>query len=180
DLYRAQGREAEAERALRDGLAAMPDSAPLHHALGLSLARSRRVGEGVTELGRAAALSPDDARFAYVYAVALHSAGKRGEALRILERTLARHPGHRDTLVALATINRDAGNRPATPDNARPRAAAHPGDPEPSRRHAAEGWTGPRPAVYIWACSRRSPFERSNACAASHVLPRPCCSPWPS
>jgi tetratricopeptide (TPR) repeat protein len=107
DLHREAGQEAETERTLREGLAVVPDDATLHHALGLSLARSGRQGDAVQELERAAKLSAD-VRFTYAYAVALHSGGKVTEAIATLERARAREPRNRDVLFALATFHRDA------------------------------------------------------------------------
>ena len=59
---------------------------------------------------RAAELDPDQSRYAYVYAVGLHSAGRAGEAMAALKENLARHPGDRDTLLALISFSRDAGD----------------------------------------------------------------------
>ena len=57
-----------------------------------------------------AELAPDQARYAYVYGVTLHSNGRGGEALTVLDANLARHPNDRDTLLALVSFNRDAGD----------------------------------------------------------------------
>jgi tetratricopeptide (TPR) repeat protein len=108
DLQRQDGMEREAEQTLREGLALVPDDAMLHHALGLSLARSERQSEALQELKRAAALSTD-VRLTYAYAVALHSSGRVSEAIETLERARAREPRDRDVLFALATFHRDAG-----------------------------------------------------------------------
>ncbi len=111
DLHRAQGRDAAAETVLREGLAAAPRDADLHHALGLALVRQQRADESLQELARAAELAPAQARYAYVYAVALHGAGQPDRALDVLRGAHARHPGDRDVLIALATMNRDRGRR---------------------------------------------------------------------
>jgi tetratricopeptide (TPR) repeat protein len=108
DLQREQGKEPDAERTLREGLSMMPNDPMLHHALGLSLARTGRPAEAVVELKRASELSAE-ARFSYAYAVAMHSSGKIDEAIAILERARTRHPRDRDVLFALATFHRDAG-----------------------------------------------------------------------
>jgi len=71
DLMRLQGREAEAEAILREGLELSPRDATLHHALGLSLVRQQRGPEALRELKRATDLDPRNERFAYVYEVAL-------------------------------------------------------------------------------------------------------------
>jgi len=70
DLRRLQGREADVEATLREGLATVPDAAALHHALGLSLVRQRRGTEALRELRLATELDPANARFKYVYDVA--------------------------------------------------------------------------------------------------------------
>jgi Flp pilus assembly protein TadD len=94
---------------MAEGLVAVEASADLHHALGLSLARSNKHGEAVDELARAAALAPDVARFSYAHAVALHSTGRSDRAIAVIEASRTRHPGDRDLLFALATFQRDAG-----------------------------------------------------------------------
>jgi Flp pilus assembly protein TadD len=95
---------------LRATLALAPDDAGLHHALGLVLVRLKRPDEALEELHRAIGLGPDQPRYAYVYAVALHSAGRGGDAMAALKENLARHPGDRDTLLALISFSRDAGD----------------------------------------------------------------------
>jgi tetratricopeptide (TPR) repeat protein len=76
DLMRIAGREAEAEATLREGLERVPDSAALHHSLGLSLVRQQRKAEALEELKRAVALDPANRRFAYVYEVARTELGQ--------------------------------------------------------------------------------------------------------
>jgi tetratricopeptide (TPR) repeat protein len=111
-LYAQQGRDGDGERALREALMRMPDDSELHLALGLNLVRQQRAADALPEIARAAETDPGSARYAYVYAVALNSAGRKDDAIKILETSHARHPADRDTLLALVTINRDAG-RPA-------------------------------------------------------------------
>jgi Flp pilus assembly protein TadD len=110
DIHRGQRREANAERVLRDGLKRSPNSAPLHHALGLTLVRAKRNAEALAELAKAAKLDPASARFAYVYGVALHSAGRVDEAIATLVRASAKHPADTDLLEALASFYRNRGN----------------------------------------------------------------------
>lgn len=78
DMFRARGREADAEATLRDGLARSPADPTLHHALGLSLVRQQRKEEALRELRRATELDPDNARFRYVYEVAEEELGAAG------------------------------------------------------------------------------------------------------
>ena len=107
--YRGLGRETEAEEALRAALARHPDSADLHHSLGLLLVRTQRLPQALDELRAAADLAPDNARYAYVLGVALHSSGRSDEALAVLDRALVRHPGNAPILEALVGISRDSG-----------------------------------------------------------------------
>ena len=104
------GREADGESVLRSALAASPQDAGLHHALGLTLVRLKRTDEALEELRRAAELEPGQARYAYVYAVGLHSAAHVNDALAVLKGGLARHPDDRDTLQALMMFSRDSGD----------------------------------------------------------------------
>lgn len=114
DFYRAQRRDDDAERLLRDGIDHVPESGTLQHALGLTLVRLGRKDEALQSLQRATVLAPDDARFAYVYAVGLHSSGRPALAIAELKRALTRHPGDRDLTGALAAMQRDAGLRGRT------------------------------------------------------------------
>ncbi|MFO1128651.1 MAG: cytochrome c3 family protein [Rhodospirillales bacterium] len=124
--YAQQGRNADGERILREALARLPDDASLHHALGLNLVRQRRPADALAEIGRAATLDPATARYTYVYAIALNAADRRDEAIAALEANHARHPGDRDTLYALVTINRDAGRTTAAVTWAEKLAAVDP------------------------------------------------------
>jgi Tfp pilus assembly protein PilF len=111
DLYRIQQRDADGERLLRSGIALAPRNAALHHALGLSLVRMRRLAEAVAEFGRAATLDPTDVRFSYVYAVALHSSGNEKAAIARLEKMLLADSTNTDVLSALMSFHRDRGDR---------------------------------------------------------------------
>jgi predicted CXXCH cytochrome family protein len=109
DLYRQRGRDGDGEEVLRTALDASPRHAGLHHALGLTLTRLKRSDGAIAELRRAAELEPEQARYTFVYAVALHSAGQSGNSITVLEENLARHPSDRDTLMALISFHRAAG-----------------------------------------------------------------------
>jgi tetratricopeptide (TPR) repeat protein len=128
DLYRQLGRDGEGEGVLRTAIAASPRDGGLHYALGLALSRLKRTDEAMAELRRAAELEPDRARYAYVYAVALHSAGRSEQAIAVLKENLARHPEDRDTLLALVTFSRDAGDLVAALEYAERLARLVPGD----------------------------------------------------
>jgi Flp pilus assembly protein TadD len=128
DMRRMEGRDADAEALLREGLRHVP-AASLHHALGLTLVRLRRTAEALQELALAARLEPADPSFAYVYAIALHSTGKTNDALAEIERALREVPGNMDLLVAGATIARDSGDRARALQWAERLASANPSDP---------------------------------------------------
>jgi predicted CXXCH cytochrome family protein len=110
DLYRQLHRDDDAENVLRRAIASSPNDAGLHHALGLTLTRKKRPDDALVELRTATELEPDRSRYAYVYAVALHSLGRVDESMKALKDNLARHPDDRETLLALATFSRDAGD----------------------------------------------------------------------
>jgi Flp pilus assembly protein TadD len=129
DIYRAQGQESDAASTLQAGLAAVPDSADLHHALGLTQVRAKRPDEALAELQRAAELSPANSRYAYVYAVALDSTGQTADAVSVLEGAAKREPGDRDLLVALVQYNAKLGNRDSALAWLAKLGAASPDDP---------------------------------------------------
>jgi tetratricopeptide (TPR) repeat protein len=128
DLYRQNNRDGEGVSVLRAALDASPRDAGLHHALGLVLTRLKQPDDALAELQHAAELEPERARYPYVYAVALHSAGRGSEAMTVLKDNLARHPGDRDTLQALVTFSRDAGDFAAALEYAEQLARMMPGD----------------------------------------------------
>ncbi|MCX7563127.1 multiheme c-type cytochrome [Xanthomonadaceae bacterium XH05] len=110
DLARSRGQEHDADRILRTALEQRPDAAELHHALGLSLVRQRRLQEALIELQRAAELAPAQARYTYVLAVALNDGGQPDLARDWLNRGLEHHPYEIDLLRALAIYELEAGN----------------------------------------------------------------------
>lgn len=119
DLYRSRGDEKNAEATLRTALKRAPGSAPLHHALGLSLVRQKRPGDALAELQQAARLAPDQLRYAYVVGIALHSSGRKAEGIQALADAHRRFPGDAGVLQALATMERDRGDRQAAAGYAR-------------------------------------------------------------
>jgi tetratricopeptide (TPR) repeat protein len=109
DLARQKGDEAAAERAIRATLQCNPQYASAHHALGLWQIRARQGKAAIPSLRKAARLVPHEPRFSYVLAVALASTGERDEAIRTLEATLDARPNDANSLQALATYLREAG-----------------------------------------------------------------------
>ncbi len=119
DLYRTQGRDADAEDVLRRGLSTAPGDAGLHHSLGLALVRLKRMPEALLELERAAKTPPERARYVYVWAIALDSTGQSRRALEVLAAAEKTHGGNREILEALVSMNEKAGNHEAAAGYAR-------------------------------------------------------------
>ena len=129
DLYRQTGREDDGERVLRSAIATAPSDGGLHHALGLSLVRLKRLDDALVELGRAAEFDPNNARYAYIYGVALHSAGRQPEALAYLKGSLVGHPENRDIIMAIVSFSREAGDTATALQYAEKAARIAPDDP---------------------------------------------------
>jgi len=129
DLYRQTGRDSDAERVLQRAIAEAPRDPGVHHALGLTLVRLKRLNEAIGELRLAAEWAPAQARYGYVYGVALHSAGRKTEALQVLKENALRNPDDRDTLQALVSFSREAGDTSAALSYAQQLARIAPGDP---------------------------------------------------
>jgi predicted CXXCH cytochrome family protein len=133
DLYRQLGRDGDGEIVLRTALASSRQDAGLHHALGLALTRQKRRDDALDEFRTASDIEPDRSRYAYVYAVALHSAGRIDESIEVLKKNLARHPDDRETMSALVTFSRDAGNIGAALEYAEQLSRLAPNDRELTR-----------------------------------------------
>lgn len=110
DLYRGQDRDREGENILQDAISRSPDDASLQHALGLLMVRQKRSAQGLDLLAAAARIDPGNARYVYVYAVALNDAGQASNAIEALERSIKAHPYDRDSLAALVTFLKQAGD----------------------------------------------------------------------
>jgi Flp pilus assembly protein TadD len=130
DVYRLQGRDGEGEKILRRALSLDPQNAAAHHALGLLMIRQKQPPEALVALAEAARLGGDNPRYGYVYAVALNSTGQGKPAIQVLQKVLARHPNDRDTLLALTTFQRDAGELDAARELARRLVALEPENPQ--------------------------------------------------
>jgi predicted CXXCH cytochrome family protein len=133
DLYRQLGRDSDAENVLRTAIGSSRPDAGLHHALGLTLIREKRPDDALAEFRAASELEPDRSRYAYVYAIALHSSGRSDDSIKTLKENLARHPEDRDTLLALITFNRDAGEINTALDYAEQLSRIAPGDRDVAR-----------------------------------------------
>jgi tetratricopeptide (TPR) repeat protein len=130
ELVRTTGSETDAERVLREGLAANPQSPDLSYALGLSLTRAHRAADALAALKRASDLAPLVGRFTYAYALALHDGGQTTAAIQTLTSAVSRDPEDRDMLFALVMFERDAGQLAAARQNAARLVTMHPDDAE--------------------------------------------------
>ncbi|WP_444913503.1 tetratricopeptide repeat protein [Microbulbifer sp. TRSA007] len=114
DLYRASGRETDAELLLRGALSKSEENTVIQHALGLSLVRQNRHQEAMGFLKAAAEHEQTQSRYLYVYAIAVHSEGNSELALDILEDGYHQFPQDLDILRALISISRESGKRKIT------------------------------------------------------------------
>ena len=133
DLLFRQGDDVVAGEILAQGLSVLPDSATLHHAMGLHQIRSGERKAALTSLARAVELAPHDPRFNYVYALALDSDGRRDEAIERLERTHGIRETDQDVLRALVSMNLESGNIDAVRTYARQLHRLRPGDAQLER-----------------------------------------------
>ena len=103
-LYNRMGRNADAERVLREGVQWTPEQGELHYSLGLLLAEDRRLAEAAEALGQAARLLPDRARVRYNHALALQQLGRRREAEAALLAAHRLDQGDPQIVYALAVL----------------------------------------------------------------------------
>ena len=124
------GRDGDGESVLRTAIAASPQDAGLHHALGLALIRLKKPDEA---LDRACAAPPSSNPTRRDMPMSTPSRCIRpaasDEAMAVLKDSLARHPDDRDTLLALVTFSRDAGDIGAALEYAERLVRIAPNDP---------------------------------------------------
>lgn len=130
DLLFRQGSDAAAGDMLAQGLAVLPESAALHHAMGLHRIRSGDRKGALASFDRATELAPRDVPFNYVHAIALHGAGRRDEAIARLERTHAIREADQDVLRALLSLTLESGHLDAARTYARKLHRLRPEDRE--------------------------------------------------
>ena len=111
DLYRSHGEERDAEAVLREALRRDPRAAAAHYALGLSLARQRRLQEAVVETQRSGAAH---ARQRPVYLRLRRGAPQHWQAPGGAPRPRSRSPAVPRRLGHLAGVGHD-GARPGEP-----------------------------------------------------------------
>ena len=110
DLYRVEGREADADQLFRDALKLLPEQPALRHALGLSLVRQGRIEDSLPELRFAADAPEATPRFALAYALALDAHQDSENATRYLLAALDRFGDDPTLVAALANIYQRNGD----------------------------------------------------------------------
>jgi tetratricopeptide (TPR) repeat protein len=130
DLFRAMGREADAEATLESGIARVAQPAPLIHSRGLLRVRQGRIPEALPDLERSVELDPDSPRYSYVLTVAMLDTEGPDRALEVLSEALGRTPNDRDLLSLGFSINLDLGRTGEARGYAERLAELDPGDPD--------------------------------------------------
>ena len=187
DAFRQQGREADAIRTLKEGIAVVPLNGTLHHVLGLAYAREQQREAALVEFTRAVQLAPDNARYTYVYAIALNSLGRSAEATRTLQRAAERWPADRNILFALAALERDAGHLDEARKAAQKLVADDPDDREArslleqlaSKERLQASASSPACTMSAARCSARSLLSvscHSPSGEESWTMPPPACA----
>lgn len=110
-LYQSEGQpdKAEAFKMLENGIETT-NNAVLYYSLGLWYVRHKDLDKGLKNLQLAAEMEPDNARYQYVYAVAVGEKDVK-KAIAILQSSLQKHSGHLDTLTALVSYCKQAGDQ---------------------------------------------------------------------
>ena len=127
DVYRAQGRENEAQSVLQDVASRFLNDATAQHALGLSLLRQRQLDQALVPLRHAAELAPGNSHFALVYALALERGGQNRLAVSILQDALKLNPADRDVAKTIVAICNRIGDSSCTRRYASPTPLVTPG-----------------------------------------------------
>jgi protein O-GlcNAc transferase len=109
ELHRA-GRYRDAEAAYRRVIAEQPSNAEALNLLGMLLAQSERVDQGLDLLRRSIELSPQAPELLNNFAAALGGRGRHSEAAEILEESLRLRPGQQHALYNLGVAHEHSGN----------------------------------------------------------------------
>jgi len=109
-LYRAQGRDAEAEKMQREIVELLPDSPDGHLALALMVSENRRrYDEAAKILSKAAEKFPHHARTHFNLGALLRFQGKYAEAEKALRRAVETEPDSPEFVAELAAVYQDQG-----------------------------------------------------------------------
>ncbi len=158
------GQSDAAEEQLRAALERTPESAPLHEALGVLLARAGHTDQALPHFERAAALDPSLPQTQYLLGTALLALGRPEEAVAPLQRAVAATPesfdGHLQLGRALSAIHRD---REALVELHRAAELRGPDDAAVQRRRMRwrSRWTPAEMPPVRFPCSRRRSAHRT-------------------
>lgn len=108
DLLRQSRRDDEGRLLLEEAISLLPNSAEVHHSLGLLMVRAGLIDSAMPLLERAAELAPGITRYSYVYAVALHSKGDSEKASAVIEQALLRTPSDQALLQLRESLKRSS------------------------------------------------------------------------
>lgn len=133
DLYRATGREKDAEDLLLVFIRHNPSSAAARHALGLSLVRQKKHADALFQFEQAYRDERTNPRYAYVYGVALQSAGRTEEGRQVLDQALQSNEWNVDLNNALLADALRANDVDRAKIFARRLTALRPDDPSIAR-----------------------------------------------
>jgi HemY protein len=119
-----------AMQALTAGLGRHPDSAELHHGLGVLLAQLGQKQDAIAAYRQALALNPALAEADFSLALALLESGRREEAVNALQHSLTAQPAFPKSRLLLGRLAMDAGRLNEAGDYLQPLLKANPGVPE--------------------------------------------------
>jgi Flp pilus assembly protein TadD len=103
-LYNAAGRNRDAERVLREGIARTPGEGELYYSLGLLLAEDKRLAEAADALATAARLIPGRARVRYNLGLALDRLSRDRDAEAALLQAFQLDPRDSDIAYAITVF----------------------------------------------------------------------------
>lgn len=129
-FYSAHGRNADAERVLRDGVARLPDQGELQYSLGLLLAEGQRLPEAVQALQQAAKLLPTRPRVQYNLGLALQQSGQTQAAEAALKAAQGLDASEAAYPYALAVLYAQTGQTARALVAAQRLAELRPNDPQ--------------------------------------------------
>lgn len=129
-VWEKLGAPDRAMQVLTQGLNRHPDSADLHHGLGLLLAALGQTADAIGAYRRALTLNPALAEADFSLALALLDTGRPADAVAALKHSLVAQPGFPKARLLLGRIAMDAGRLEEAGDYLRPLLKANPGVPE--------------------------------------------------
>jgi len=109
NFYKNRGDEKSSKAILEQGLNILPETAILHHALGLWYIRAKDRDNANKSLLKAMNLDKKNARFAYVYAVSIGNTNPK-KAIEILEKSYNNNQGNMELISGLIYYYQQVGD----------------------------------------------------------------------